>query len=338
MHKIENSSRYISSRAGESRIGETLHWYTGGRFEDFLQASRSAGCRIALIGIPESIGPVANAGVGGAEYAWEAFLSSFCSVQENRHLQGHKIAVAGTPPVTSILEKYSKTSPDDLTTIRSLVSELDDIVLQAIKPVFEAGMIPVIIGGGHNNAFPIIKAAALAYGRAIQVVNCDPHADFRQIEGRHSGNGFTYAMAEGHLERYFVAGLHQSYNSEEMLARMDKDPATGYSYSEDEPDPVQALKKYANDLSSDIPTGIELDIDAIAAFPASARTPVGISMQQAMAYLQYACSHYLPAYVHLPEAAPDPDGADYKYYGKALTYLVCTAIKELTTNNKITSA
>ncbi|MGB3180859.1 MAG: arginase family protein [Cyclobacteriaceae bacterium] len=338
MHKIEDPSRYISRRAGETRIGETLHWYSGGRFEDFLQGSHSAGCRIALIGIPESIGPVANAGAGGAEYAWEAFLSSFCSVQENRHLKGHRVAIAGTPPVAPILEKYIKTSPDDLKAIRSLVSELDAIVLQAVKPVFEAGMIPVIIGGGHNNAYPVIKAAAQACGQAIQVVNCDPHADCRQMEGRHSGNGFTYAMAEGHLSRYFVAGLHQSYNSEEMLGRMDKDPATAYSFFEDEPDPVQALKKYATDHSSHIPTGIELDMDAIVGFPASARTPVGISMQQAMAYLQYACSYYLPAYVHLPEAAPDPDGSDYKYYGKALTYLACTAIKGLSTNNKITSA
>jgi len=65
-----------------------------------------------------------------------------------------------------------------------------------------------------NNAYPILKgtAGALGASKGINCVNCDPHADFRDLEGRHSGNGFSYAYADRFLSRYFIFGLHENYN------------------------------------------------------------------------------------------------------------------------------
>lgn len=61
-------------------------------------------------------------------------------------------------------------------------------------------MTPIAIGGGHNNAYPMLKGYSLAKKEKINAINCDPHADFRALEGRHSGNGFSYAVNDGYLD------------------------------------------------------------------------------------------------------------------------------------------
>jgi arginase family enzyme len=40
--------------------------------------------------------------------------------------------------------------------------------------------------------------------KTINAINFDAHSDFRILEGRHSGNGFSYAYEEGFLKKYFV--------------------------------------------------------------------------------------------------------------------------------------
>ena len=49
-------------------------------------------------------------------------------------------------------------------------------------------------------------------GHTVAAVNLDPHADFRATEGRHSGNGFSYAYMDGALGFYHVVGLHPGKN------------------------------------------------------------------------------------------------------------------------------
>jgi formiminoglutamase len=38
----------------------------------------------------------------------------------------------------------------------------------------------------------------------VNAINFDAHSDFRILEGRHSGNGFSYAYEEGFLKKYFI--------------------------------------------------------------------------------------------------------------------------------------
>lgn len=78
-----------------------------------------------------------------------------------------------------------------------LVSKIDKEVVHIIRTIINCGKIPIIIGGGHNNSYGNIKGTALANGKPINAVNFDAHSDFRILEGRHSGNGFSYAHSEG---------------------------------------------------------------------------------------------------------------------------------------------
>jgi formiminoglutamase len=38
----------------------------------------------------------------------------------------------------------------------------------------------------------------------VNAINFDAHSDFRILEGRHSGNGFSYAYEEAFLKKYFI--------------------------------------------------------------------------------------------------------------------------------------
>ena len=90
-----------------------------------------------------------------------------------------------------------------------------------LEPVFTLGLTAIVLGGGNNNSLPVLRAVRAATSRPTAAVNCDPHADFRRAEGRHSGNPFRYAKQEGALERYAVFGLHEGYDSEDMLEEME---------------------------------------------------------------------------------------------------------------------
>ena len=151
----------------------------------------------------------------------------------------------------------------------------------------------------------------------------DPHADCRPLEGRHSGNPFSYARKDGCLSQYTVLGLHAAYNSESMLSYLNEQEFY-YSYFEEY---IVRPEKLDSDLQtiiirSDDPIGIELDLDAIQHMPSSAYTPSGIQLETARKYLmRLSSSKRSAAYLHLPEGAPcTPE--EEKTVGKAIAYLI----------------
>ncbi len=99
-----------------------------------------------------------------------------------------------------------------LKTYRRQVETIDQSVNQLVYSIVKAGKIPIVVGGGHNNAYGIIKGCALALKTKINTINFDAHTDLRALEGRHSGNGFSYAIDEGFLNRYFIFGLHENHH------------------------------------------------------------------------------------------------------------------------------
>ena len=48
--------------------------------------------------------------------------------------------------------------------LRTLVAQLDERVEEVSRAVFEAGMELIVVGGGHNNCLPILRAAHAAGG------------------------------------------------------------------------------------------------------------------------------------------------------------------------------
>ena len=314
-------------RRGETKIGEAIHYLNEFTDSELLKA-KSLGVKYVILGIPESIGVLGNGGRSGAEKAWESFLPAFLNIQSNRFLRGDDIAVLGNVDV-QFQQKKALTLDLDTTyysqKLHLLCEEVDELVAPVIQRIAENGLIPIVIGGGHNNAFPILKGFSKGVSSSLNVINLDAHADFRPLEGRHSGNPFSYAMQARVLEKYAVFGLHENYNNENMLKALDSLPSTKYTFLED-------LVYFGKELNvslafvKDKKVGVELDMDAIRMMPSSASSPTGFSLEQARNYVKLCASKLDVAYLHLPEAAPTSK-EESRTIGKALGYLVTDFIK-----------
>jgi len=290
-------------REGEKRIGETI----------FSEVNEHT--KFVILGIEESIGPQANKGFDGSENAYTAFLKRFLNMQSNRFLQGDEISLIGSIRQNTKFQTEEKA--------RLHIEELDEMVFQILTPYLSENIIPIIIGGGHNNAFPIIKAFSKKFESKVDVINLDPHADCRALEGRHSGNPFSYAKHGGFLNKYSVLGLHKAYNSEFILNYLD-DNEFDYTFFDDYILDTNLFKKDIERTVSNLHrsdyVGIELDLDSIQFMPSSAFTPSGISLENARYYLK-KMSQLNCCYLHLPEGAPKDENGE-KIIGKALAYLV----------------
>jgi len=251
---------------------------------------------------------------------WEAFLAKFCNLQDNEFLNTSEVALLGHIDCSHLQDKSKKYLPSDdgeVANLRKLVYLLDQAVYSVCRLIFDANLIPIVIGGGHNNAYPIIKAASHSFDSAIGAVNLDPHTDFRATEGRHSGNGFSYATQEGYLNAYYSIGMHELKNSQDNLAHLAKQ---GFKYTSYQDIWIRkkltfhkAIEKGLNYLqSNNAPFGIELDVDCISMMPASAYTNCGITVQEAEQYTYQCAQQDYACYLHIAEGAPiqHPNGLE----------------------------
>lgn len=325
-------ARLVRRRSGEEKLGE-LAGFAGKSWQEELAKQEA---RFVILGIAEDIGVRANYGRAGAGTAFRPALDSFLNQQSNAFLTGAELFVLGEVMTDDLVEASTgldlkvKANVDRL---RSLVEQLDVRVSEVIRLIISAGKIPVVIGGGHNNAFGNIKGTSEALGKKINVINCDPHLDFRPLEGRHSGNGFSYAFEGGYLERYSVFGMHEQYNNKTSLERFAADPShlfySSYEsvFVRQERDFLTALSQCAGFVKEG-PCGIEIDLDAITNVPSSAKTSSGISPVQARRYVHRCATQLNARYLHIAEGAPvlSHIKADNKT-GKLIAYLATDFIK-----------
>lgn len=303
-------SSVTNKRSGEIRLGELL----SNKWE-------SPSVKYVIIGISESIGPQANFGRPGAEKAFDAFLAAFCNLQWNSAISQDSIAYLGK--INSIC------SFSNVNEAKDQVSELDEFIVELVAQIVGSEKIPIVIGGGHNNAFPLIQAISHYYTN-LSVINMDAHADCRALEGRHSGNSFSYGFEKGYLSQYGVFGLNKAYLNQTMIDYFkEKSISFGYfdNYSLEISSFKQDITNFLNSLKPNEKLGIELDLDCIANFPSSAMNPIGFSISDARNYLALCSKHPNVAYYHLTEAAIIESG-DERIVGKTLAQLVYDILTE----------
>ena len=196
-----------------------------------------------------------------------------------------------------------------------------------------------MIGGGHNNAYPLIKGAAKGLYQAgliplaqINCVNLDAHTDYRPSEGRHSGNGFRYAEEDGYLQKYCAIGIHENYLQQNVLLDIVNNPFMDFITYED----IFILEKrnfiqsvaHATGFTEDNYIALELDLDCIEDTLCSAVTPSGLSPLHARQYVTFAATDSKIAYLHICEgAAALSDGRKSVTIGKLISYIVSDFIK-----------
>lgn len=328
-------------RRFETRIGERIKYLKDNNSDWSTQLSQSP-AKYVLIGIPEDIGVKANHGIGGCDTSWIPFLSAFLNVRSNDFFNGEDMLLLGHfdfGDIKYLIENNAYTPDELVMAYRHAVNIIDEQVENMLKVIAAAKKIPVIIGGGHNNSYPIIKGVAKGLNKAeiiplsqINAINLDAHADYSPAEGRHSGNGFKYAEEDGYLGKYCIVGLHENYVSQNVLMDMHNNPFVDYISYEDiflqeRKNFIQAIA-HATGFTEDTYTGIELDMDAIQYTLSSAATPCGITPLHARQFITFAATDAKVAYLHICEGASQlVDGRKDETTGKLISYLVCDFVK-----------
>ena len=330
-------------RRFETKMGERVKYLKpDGEWPEVLLNSEA---KYVLLGIPEDFGVKANYGIGGTETAWQSFLTTFLNTQSNDFLSGENILVLGHfdfGDVKFLIENNAYNEEEKINAYRHALNLVDEEVEDLIKVIASAKKIPIVIGGGQNNAYPIIKGVAKGLHKAdvlplsqINCINMDAHADYNVAEGRHNANAFRYAEEDGYLGKYCIIGLHESYLAQSVLMDIHNNPFIDYiSYEEvfihERKNFIQAVA-HATGFTEDSYTGIELDLDCIENTLSSALTPSGISPLMARKYITFTAQDSKVAYLHISEGATQmADGRKNESTGKLISYLVSDFVKELT--------
>ena len=312
----------IARRSGEVKLGEKLSFIS-----DFSEI-KAAEASFVLFGIPEDIGIRANYGKPGASGAWKSFLQAFLNAQHNRYTSKKEILLLGEIDTSAVMAKAAAidfSDPNYHLKLGDIVSQIDKVVSAVMQGIIEAGKVPVVVGGGHNNAYGNLKGSSSALGKQLHAINIDAHTDFRTPSYRHSGNGFSFAKKEGFLRRYVAFAIHENYTPEYIFKTFEENPDLKYHLLE-ELTCGNLMEKFEHAIAfvEQDAFGLEVDCDGIANFPSSAVSPAGLSLNSLRMLIKRIAVKKNCTYLHLCEAANAP----HFNTGKALAYLVSDFIKE----------
>jgi formiminoglutamase len=323
---------FVVKRKGEKKFGEKVTFISDTENLDSELINSSS--KYVLFGINESIGVKANKGKQGTETAWKETLKSLLNTQNSPLNKGKKVLVLGClefPKLMDITKNLNPSNPEELKILYKLVNEVDEEVTNLMFKIISAGKTPIVVGGGHNNSYGNIKGLSLALNKAINVINFDAHTDFRNLEGRHSGNGFSYAFHEGFLNRYFIFGIHENYSSKKILQELNAHNKyinynTFEAISIRRETSFEDEMKYALNFIKNEAFGIEIDLDAVQNVVSSAMTPSGFSVNKTRQFVSFMGNHKKAAYLHLCEATPILE-KNSNQTGKLLSYLITDFIR-----------
>ena len=144
-------------RRFETKIGERVQ--VAAFPNDLERSLEQSSAKFVVFGIPEDVGVKANYGLGGTDTAWVPFLTAFLNIQSNDFLEGSNILLLGHfdfSDLSNLIEAHAHNYDERIDAYRHAVYTVDEAVEPLIKLITQYKKIPIIIGGGHNNAYPII--------------------------------------------------------------------------------------------------------------------------------------------------------------------------------------
>ncbi|MBT8252410.1 MAG: formimidoylglutamase [Bacteroidia bacterium] len=323
------------SSSSEPRLGKQVKFLSNSI--PIYDQLKSLDVDYVIFGIPEDIGSFAQNGKRGGVETWALTIRAFLKLPDNPFIDANKVAVLGYLDFSKEEEKMLTLNIEksaDRKKARDLVSKIDAEVSKLVHDIVSANKIPIVIGGGHNNAYGLIKGCSLALNQSVNVINLDAHADFGIPEGRHNGNAFSYAFNEGFLQKYFIFGLHENYISKHLAATLKK-LSKRIKYNTFEDLSIRRKLKYGQEIDratsfvSDTAFGLELDCDVMEHIPAVTLSPSGLSVNQVRRLIYRLSNEKNLRYFHISGLAPERTSKrKKKYYGKLVAYLICDLLRD----------
>ena len=139
-----------------------------------------------LMGVPQDIGVVRNNGRAGSADAPSAIRAALMKLASSQFLD---VVEAGRMCIVDSgnIETQGKT-----------LEQIHDEQHDAVARVLQSGHFPIVLGGGHDCAWPTIRAFE-TLNREYGVINIDAHADVRPLQNddrAHSGSPFRQMLEQ----------------------------------------------------------------------------------------------------------------------------------------------
>ncbi len=340
-----NALAQIRQRQGEHKLAQTADFCGVG--ESWQAALARTKARVVVLGIASDIGVRANFGKPGCAGLWAAAGLKFLSMQDNSALRGESLLVLGDIVVDDVMRQAASLDAaraSDLAMLHQLVRVVDDRVAAVVREVVGSGKLLVAIGGGHENAFGILKGLSQATAHSVSCINIDAHADLRLDQERHSGNAFSAARREKFLQRYCVVGLQEPFVNDAMFEQLQHEEGLhavslekirthmmnpksllekhkiGWSHARH----IAAMEEAAKFVKKR-PLALEMDLDAITGVAASAPTKAGLAVEEVREMLCYIAARRDVSTFHICEGIADE--TDSQGVGALTALLMSDVIK-----------
>lgn len=161
--------------------------------------------RIAIVGVAQHIGVERNGGRVGAAEAPDAIRSMLY------RLTPYDISSPVIVPKGFVIDLGNIVPDgDDLEAVHERVSEATEMICRA-------GLVPLVLGGGHDTTYASARGVAAVHG-TLGMLNFDAHLDLRPpVPRRNSGTSFRMLIDEGHVaaERFVEFGIQGHVNAQE---------------------------------------------------------------------------------------------------------------------------
>lgn len=230
-----------------------------GRFASLIRTESHEGCRIALIGAPDDTGVALNHGIPGAALGPDAFR------------------VALTRYGTSEPEGWDWPAVYDAGDViaGSTLTETHNRLTHAAGELLDAGLFPIMIGGGHDLTFAFVRAIAKRFD-SLGGIYFDAHLDVRAEEG--SGMPFRKLVETCGVSRLDAIGINPFANSREHMHWFHSHGGR-----------IDALEPHGDWPGESLFVSFDLDVlDASAAPGVSARNPMGWSVHHGAKWVEAA--------------------------------------------------
>lgn len=165
------------------RAGDPEDLRVGDILTDLAGIPSSASGVVVLLGVPQHIGVERNGGRPGAAGAPSAIRTALS-----------KLAISAIEDVIAD-QRLVIADLGNIDTEGKTLEQIHDEQHDVVAECLERGYLPIVLGGGHDCAWPTIRALETS-ARPYGVVNIDAHADVRPLnDGKaHSGSPFRQML------------------------------------------------------------------------------------------------------------------------------------------------
>ncbi len=178
LRPVDADAIYRSSHPDDPRLGNLLLPM------EVLETSDAIRC--AVLGVPQHIGVERNGGRPGSAEA---------PSEIRRYL--YRMATAA---IIHSVEQQRLIIADlgDVITGGKTLEQIHDEAYDVIQWLISSQIVPIVLGGGHDTAWPTLKAYGSS-GQPFGVINVDAHADVRPLiddTKAHSGSPFRQVLTD----------------------------------------------------------------------------------------------------------------------------------------------